>query len=63
MKVFTTKGLIELDQLRVEDHIELGDNYRKVIVKYSLGDELVRQSVFIDVLRPLQTEVEHGKIS
>ena len=62
MKVFTTKGLIEFDRLRIQDVVELGDNHRKILSQYYLGDELVRQSVFIDVLRPLEAEAAEGKV-
>ncbi len=63
MKVFTTKGLVERDQLRIQDVVEEGDNHRKVICQYYLGDELVRQSVFVDILRPLEAGIERGKIN
>lgn len=62
MKVFTTKGLVEFSDLRVQDVVEIGDNHRKVLCQYYLGNELVRQSVFVDVLRPLEAEATQGKI-
>lgn len=62
MKVFTTRGLIEFNDLCVQDVVELGDNHRKVISQYYLGDDLVRQSVFIDVLRPLEADAAEGKV-
>ena len=63
MKVLTTKGLIDFDALTVKDVVELGDNHRKVLSQYYLGDELVRQSAFIDVLRPLEAGVEEGNVN
>ena len=62
MMVFTTKGLIEMDRLTIRDQIELGDNHRKVISQYFLDDELVRQSVHIDLLRPVETQAAHGNL-
>lgn len=62
MKIFTTKGLIEEDQLTLKNVEEWGENHRKVLFQYWLGDELVRQSVFVDVLRPMDIEVEQGRL-
>lgn len=62
MKVLTTKGEIEMDQLAVQDIVEVGDNYRKVSVEYRLAGELVKRSVHVDMLRPLGTLVEQGVI-
>lgn len=62
MMVFTTKGLIEMDRLTIRDQVEIGDNHRKVVSQYFLGDELVRQSVHIDVLRAIETQADHGKL-
>jgi len=63
MKVFTTKGLIEIDRLRIVDVVQLEDNCRKILCQYWLGDELVRQSVFIDVLRPIEAQAAHGDLN
>lgn len=63
MKVFTTKGLIEIGELEVRDEVELGDNHRKVITQYRLGGELVRQSVFVDMLRPVDTQSSQGRLN
>ena len=63
MKVLTTKGLIEMDELRVQDVVEVGDNYRKVIVQYFLGDELVKQSVHTDMLRGLSMGATAGTLN
>ena len=62
MKVFTTKGLVEFSDLRIQDVVETGDNHRKILSQYFLGDELVRQSVFVDALRPLEAEAVGGKV-
>ena len=63
MKVLTIKGLVDLSELRVKDVVEIGDNHRKIFSQYWLGDELVRQSVFVDVLRPLEAGVTEGQIN
>lgn len=62
MMIFTTKGLIERDQLTLKTVEEWGDNHCKLLLQYWLGDELVRQSVFVDVLRPMDIEAEHGRL-
>ena len=61
--VFTTRGLVELSQLAVSDNVEIGDGYRKVIVQYRLDDEIVRQSVFVDVLRPSDASAANGSLN
>lgn len=62
-RVLTTHGLIELSQLDVSDHVEIGDGYRKVIVQYRLDDEIVRQSVFVDLLRPNGADAVPGTLN
>lgn len=51
MKVFTTKGLVDRDQLIAKDIIEEHDNARNVITEWFMGDELVRRDVHVSVLR------------
>lgn len=62
MMIFTTKGLIERDQLTLKNVEEWGENHRKVLFQYWLGEELVKQSVFVDGLRPLEMAAEHGRL-
>lgn len=63
MQVLTTRGLVELASLTVRDLVEVGDNHRKVIVQYYLGDELVKQSVHVDMLRPVEAAAAEGKMN
>lgn len=63
MKVFTTKGLIELDQLRVQDVVEVGDNHRKIASEFYFGEELVRRDVAVSVLRGIETQATEGQIN
>ena len=62
MKVFTTQGLIEFDLLDVRDVIELGDNYRKVATEFRFDGELVRRDVAVSMLRPVESQAEHGRL-
>lgn len=50
MKVHTTKGLIERDQLVVKDTIEEHDNARVIATEWYSGDELVRRDVHVNIL-------------
>ena len=63
MNVLTTKGLIEMSDMEVKDVIEVGDNYRKVATEYRYQGELVRRSVAVEALRPLETEGVQGAIN
>lgn len=63
MKVHTTAGLIEFSDLEVKDVIELGDNYRKIATEYRHHGELVRRSVAIEALRPLESEAAQGNLN
>lgn len=62
MKVFTTRGLIDFDFLRVKDVVELGENHRKVATEFYLGDELVRRDVAVSILRPLEGAAAQGHL-
>lgn len=63
MKVMTTKGLLDHDQLRVQDVVEWGDNHRKVASEFYFGDELVRRDVAVSALRPIESEAIQGAIN
>ena len=63
MKVLTTKGLVDMDQLAVRDVVEIGDNHRKVASEFYLGDELVRRDVAVSLLRPVELVAEEGRIN
>lgn len=63
MKVLTTAGLIDMEKLVVTDVVELGDNYRKVATEYHLNGELVRRSVAVEALRPLETAATEGRLN
>lgn len=62
MKVMTIKGLIDFEQLRIQDVVEVGDNHRKVASEFYLGEELVRRDVAISALRPIEAEAQPGVI-
>ena len=79
MKVMTTLGLIEMDNLDVTDVVELGDNHRKVATEFRLRGEtcppecgnthqsinckLRRRDVAVSMLRGLSSEVTHGEMN
>lgn len=63
MKVLTTKGLVDFDQLRVVDSVEVGDNYRKISSRWYLGDELVKGDAAVSMLRPIESVAEQGVMS
>lgn len=63
MKVLTTKGLVEFEQLQVRDIVEYGDNHRKIATEWYLGEELVKRDVAISVLRPIEAETVQGALN
>ena len=62
MKVITTKGLIEIDDLIVKDTIEMYDNARVFATEWYFNDELVRRDVNVNVLRGLSAGAEQSEI-
>jgi hypothetical protein len=58
--VHTVQGLVPMDQLEIADLVEIGDGYRKITTRYFLGEECVRQSVAIDILRPAGAGIAQG---
>lgn len=63
MKVLTTKGLVEFEQLRVTDSVEVGDNHRKIATEWYLDNELVKRDVTVSMLRPIESVAEQGVLS
>jgi len=63
MKVFTTKGLVDMDALTVRDVVELKGNHRKVATEFYLGDELVRRDVAVSILAPPGVNLSQGAIN
>jgi len=63
MIVQTIKGLQDSDSLRVEDVVEWGENYRKVITRWWDGTELVKEDVAVSILRGLDMQSVQGKIN
>ena len=61
--VLTTKGLIEIEELEITDHVEVGDNYRKVATEYRHHGELVKRSVAVDGLRIPGSDAVQGKLN
>lgn len=62
MLVLTTKGLVDHEKLTISDHVEMGDNYRKIATEYHMDGELVRRDVVVNALRGVATESLQGKI-
>lgn len=62
MQVYTTKGLVERDQLSVKDVFEEHDNARVHATEWFLGDELVRRDVNVNILRGLSLAGEQESI-
>lgn len=60
MKIYTTKGLVELDQLTVADVVTMEDNARVTATEWRMGDELVRRDVHVNMLRQLEMGAEQG---
>lgn len=60
MKVLTTRGLVELSDLKVIDLVDLGDNHRKIATEFYLNEELVRRDVAVSMLRPIESETIQG---
>lgn len=50
MKVHTTEGLIERDQLEARDIITEEQNARVVATEWFLGEKLVRRDVHVSIL-------------
>jgi hypothetical protein len=63
MKVLTAKGLIEMEELKVTPIIEVGDNHCKVAIEYTHHGELVKRSVHVDMLRPLESAAQSGEVN
>ncbi len=59
MKVITTEGLIDQEQLRVEDHVQWTDTARIVATEWYLSDKLVRRDVHVNILRGMELN-PHG---
>lgn len=56
MKVFTSKGLLDRNQLTVKDVIveDEASSTRTVATEWYQGDEMVKRSVWVDRLAPLE---------
>jgi hypothetical protein len=61
--VLTAKGEIDIDELEITDHVEIGDNYRKVATEYRHHGELVKRTVSVDGLRMPGSASSQGKLS
>lgn len=62
MKVQTTKGLIEREELRAVEIISEEDNARVVATEWFMGDELVRRDVHVSILRALEINTEQESL-
>jgi hypothetical protein len=50
MKVITTRGLVEIEELEVKDIVTYEGTARIVATEYRLDSELVKRSVWVDIL-------------
>lgn len=59
--VWTTKGPVSIELLRVEDIITIEGGFRKIVTQWYLDGELVRQDANVNCLMPmdLNSEQEH----
>lgn len=62
MLVYTTKGLIERDQLEIKDVVSEEDNARVMATEWYLNGELVRRDVNVNILRGQSVLGEQGEI-
>jgi hypothetical protein len=62
VKIHTTHGLVDFDQLTVTDVVTMEENARVIATEWRLGDELVRRDVYVNGLRPLDMSAEQGEI-
>lgn len=62
MQIFTTKGLVEVDQLEVIDVIKLEENARVTATEWRLNGELVRRDVNVNILRGLELGAQQGSM-
>lgn len=62
MKVYTTKGLVERDQLTVIDVTTDEPNARVTATEWRMGDELVRRDVHVNILAPQSLGAEQGSV-
>lgn len=49
--VYTTHGLVPLDQLEVKDVVTYTGNSREIATEWRKGGELVRRDVWVSILR------------
>lgn len=63
MLVYTKNGLIDKDQLAVRHVQEWTDNALTMAVEWYLGEELVRRDAWVNILRPLESLPEMGKVA
>lgn len=58
--VYTTKGLVDSGELKVQDIVTMDDNARCYATEWYLGDEMVRRDVWVSALRPADMTGEQG---
>lgn len=63
MKIYTTRGLIDRDQLTVQDVISDEQNARVTATEWRMGDELVRRDVHVNILAPQALGAEQGGVN
>jgi hypothetical protein len=60
--VFTKDGLKPRKDLVVKDIIQEHENARVIVTQWFLGEELVRQDVYANMLRQPQMQAEQGNL-
>jgi hypothetical protein len=63
MLVYTTKGLVEADQLQVTDVVTMEDNARVIATEWRMGEEVVRKDVWVSVLRQHDMSSEQASLA
>jgi hypothetical protein len=58
--VFTTLGLVDSSDLKVQDIVTMDDNARCYATEWYFGEEMVRRDVWVSALRPADMIGEQG---
>ena len=60
-QVFTTKGLVDRDRLAMRPVITESQHSVEVALEWTLGDELVRRDLWVNLLQHPQMQAASGK--
>lgn len=62
MKVYTTKGILESENLEIKDEVSMKDNARVFTTEWYFKGELVRRDVNVNLLVGLSVSGESNTI-